>query len=239
MRHLLLVSTSTVHGTGYLDHCADEMAALLADGVERVLFVPYALYDRDAYAAKARERFAAMGFALDSVHDAPDPVAAVRSAQAVFVGGGNTFRLVRDLYAHGLIGPIRERVLAGMPYMGTSAGSNVACPTLKTTNDMPIVQPPSFETLDLVPFQINPHYLDPDPGSTHMGETRETRLREFHEENSTPVLGLREGAMLRVDGERMQLRGVRGARLFRRGQEPLELEVGVDLSYLLAQGASK
>jgi dipeptidase E len=233
MRHLLLVSTSTVHGTGYLDHCADEMKALLGDGTERVLFVPYALFDRGGYAAKARERFAAMGYGLDSVHDADDPAAAVRAAQALFVGGGNTFRLVRDLYAHGLLEPIRERVAAGMPYMGTSAGSNVACPTLKTTNDMPIVQPPSFEALGLVPFQINPHFLDADPGSTHMGETRETRLAEFHEENDTAVIGLREGAMLRVDGDAMQLRGVRGAKLFQRGHPPAELAVGADLSGLL------
>ena len=232
MRHLLLVSTSTVHGTGYLDHCADEMKAL-CEGLERVLFVPYALYDRDGYAAKARERFAAMGLGLDSVHEAADPAAAVRAAQAVFVGGGNTFRLVRDLYAHGLLEPIRERVAAGMPYMGTSAGSNVACPTLKTTNDMPIVQPPSFETLALVPFQINPHYLDADPSSTHMGETRETRLAEFHEENATVVIGLREGAMLRVLGETMQLVGLRGARLFLRGQPAEELALGADLSGLL------
>jgi len=233
MRHLLLVSTSTVHGTGYLDHCADEMKALCGADTQRVLFVPYALFDRDGYAAKARERFGAMGLGLDSLHEAPDPVAAVRAAQALFVGGGNTFRLVRDLHAHGLVEPIRERVAAGMPYMGTSAGSNVACPTLKTTNDMPIVEPPSFETLNLVPFQINPHFLDADPSSTHMGETRETRLAEFHEENETVVIGLREGAMLRVDGDTMELRGLRGGRLFQRGSPAVDLAVGADLSALL------
>ncbi len=238
MRELLLVSTSTVHGTGYLDHAAEEIRALLGAGVRRVLFVPYALADRDAYAAKASERFSALGYGLESVHSMTNARAAVLAAEAVFIGGGNTFRLVRELQRQGLIEPLRERALGGMPYLGTSAGSNVACPTLKTTNDMPIVQPESFETLDLVPFQINPHFVDSDPRSTHMGETRETRIAEFHEENATPVIGLREGAMLRVSGETMQLRGTRGARLFQRAKAPEELEVGADLSWLLAQGES-
>ena len=178
MKKLLLVSTSQTHGTGYLDHCADEVIELMS-GVERVLFFPYALYDRDGYAAKARKRFAEMGYGLDSAHEAPDPLRAVEDAEAIFVGGGNTFRLLDTLYRLDLIEPIRRRVEAGSPYMGASAGSNVAGATIKTTNDMPIVQPASFEALALVPFQINPHYLDPDPGSTHMGETRETRIREF------------------------------------------------------------
>lgn len=235
MRELLLVSTSTVHGTGYLDHAADEIRRLLGSAVRRVLFVPYALADRDGYAAKASARFDALGYGLESIHRMADPRAAALAAQAVFVGGGNTFRLVRELQRQGLIQALRERALAGMPYLGTSAGSNLACPTLKTTNDMPIVQPESFEALDLVPFQINPHFLDADASSTHMGETRETRLAEFHEENATPVIGLREGAMLRVSGESMELRGTRGARLFQRGQAPQELAVGTDLSWLLAQ----
>jgi dipeptidase E len=238
MRELLLVSTSTVHGTGYLDHAADEIRALFGSGVRRVLFVPYALADRDAYATKASERFSALGYGLESIHSITDARAAVLAADAVFIGGGNTFRLVRELQRQGLIEPLRERALGGMPYLGTSAGSNVACPTLKTTNDMPIVQPESFGTLDLVPFQINPHFVEADPRSTHMGETRETRIAEFHEENTAPVIGLREGAMLRVSGERMDLRGTRGARLFQRGKPPEELALGADLSWLLAQGAS-
>jgi dipeptidase E len=238
MRELLLVSTSTVHGTGYLDHAADEIRALFGSMVRRVLFVPYALFDRDTYAAKASERFGALGYGLESIHGMTNPRAAVLAAEAVFIGGGNTFRLVRELQRQGLIEPLRERALGGMPYLGTSAGSNAACPTLKTTNDMPIVQPDSFEALALVPFQINPHFVDADPGSTHMGETRETRLAEFHEENETPVIGLREGAMLRVSGESMQLRGLRGARLFQRGRTPEEIAVGADLSWLLAQRAS-
>jgi dipeptidase E len=228
MRNLLLVSTSTTFGTGYLDHCAAAMTETLA-GVARLLFVPYALHDRDAYAAKARDRFAAMGFAVDSLHEAADPVAAVDRAEAIFVGGGNTFRLVDALHRNRLIEPIRRRALAGMPYMGASAGSNVACPTLMTTNDMPIVEPPSFETLALVPFQINPHYLDPDPSSRHMGETRETRIREYLEENDRVVVGLREGAMIRVRGDRATLVGSAGARVFRRGRDPEELPAGADL----------
>ncbi len=232
MRDLLLVSTSTTFGTGYLDHCAAAMTEILA-GVSRLLFVPYALHDRDAYAAKARARFAAMGFAVDSLHEAADPVAAVERAEAIFVGGGNTFRLANALHRNGLIEPIRRSVLAGMPYMGASAGSNVACPTLMTTNDMPIVAPPSFETLALVPFQINPHYLDPDPASKHMGETRETRIREYLEENDRVVIGLREGAMIRVRGDRATLLGSAGARVFRRGREPEERSSGADLSDLL------
>jgi dipeptidase E len=175
-----------------------------------------------------------MGYAIDAVHEADDPARAVEQAEAVFVGGGNTFRLLLELYRRGLIEPIRRRVAAGMPYLGTSAGSNVACITIKTTNDMPIVEPPSLTALGLVPFNINPHYLDPDPDSTHMGETRETRIHEFHEENEPPVLGLREGAMLRVEASRATLRGRIGARLFRRGAPPEEMLPGASLDFLLS-----
>jgi len=232
VRRLLLVSTSTTFGTGYLDHCADRMREVLASA-GRVLFVPYALHDRDAYAARVRERFLRMGFGLDSIHEAPDPVAAVEKAEAIFIGGGNTFRLLDLLQRRGLIEPIRRKALAGTPYLGTSAGSNVACVTIKTTNDMPIIDPPSLEALALVPFNLNPHYLDPDPGSRHMGETRETRIREFHEENTPPVLGLREGSMLRVLGDSARIQGDSGARLFRRGREAEELPPGSDVSFLL------
>lgn len=234
MRRLLLVSNSTLHGSGYLDHCAAQIQDFLGRDVARVLFVPYALRDRDGYAAQARARFTAMGYELDSIHDAPDARAAVRTAQAVFIGGGNTFRLLRELYSLELVDLLRARVRSGMPYIGSSAGSNVACLTLGTTNDMPIVQPLSFDALALVPFNLNPHYLDPDPGSRHMGETREVRIRQFHEENPQPVIGLREGAMLRIEDDRMTLLGVTGARLFRRGAEPEEVVPGADLSGLLA-----
>jgi dipeptidase E len=230
---LLLISNSTLHGSGYLDHAETEIRDFLKE-VDNVLFVPYALYDRDAYANKARERFAQMGYSLTSVHEAANPVQAVEKAGAVFIGGGNTFRLLKALYDSDLIRPIQERVNGGMPYIGTSAGSNVAAPTIKTTNDMPIVQPPSFAALNLVSFQINPHFIDTDPNSTHMGETREERLNQFHEENETPVIGLREGAIIRVEGNEMTLRGSYGARIFRRSLEPLEIQSGSSLNELLA-----
>ena len=231
---LLLISTSTLHGSGYLDHCAGAITSCLAPPVSRVLFIPYAASDRAEYAAKARARFTAMGFGLDSVHDAREgPAAAVEKAEAVFIGGGNTFRLLDALWRHELVDPIRRRVLAGMPYIGSSAGSNVACPSINTTNDMPIVQPPSFAALNLVPFNINPHYMDPVPGSTHMGETREQRIAEFHEENDPPVIGLREGAWLLVDGGTVTLQGTAGARLFRRGEPPIEYQSGSRLDFLL------
>lgn len=232
MRDLLLISTSTTFGTGYLDHCAETMKETLGTAT-KLLFIPFALHDQDAYAEKARERFAAMGVEVESLHRAEDPRLSVRRARAIFVGGGNTFRLVARLHQLELLDPIRDRVREGMAYMGTSAGSNVACPTLMTTNDMPILQPPSFETLNLVPFQINPHYLDPDPSSRHMGETRETRILEYLEENDRVVVGLREGAMIRVQDNRATLLGSAGARIFRRQADPEERPPGADLSDLL------
>lgn len=225
MSRILLISNSTLFGSGYLDHAEGEIRDFLGN-IKRVLFVPFALYDRDAYAVTARERFAKMGYELTSVHDASDRFQAVAETEAIFVGGGNTFRLLKTLYDQLLLGPIRQRVAGGMPYVGSSAGSNVAGPTIKTTNDMPIVQPPSFDALSLVSFQINPHYLDPDPNSKHMGETREKRILEFLEENDTPVLGLREGAMARVENGRTVLKGSTGARIFRRGHEPVEAVPG-------------
>ena len=156
------------------------------------------------------------------------------TTDALFVGGGNTFRLLKALYDFELLGPIRQRVDEGMPYIGSSAGSNVAGPTIKTTNDMPIVEPQSFAALGLVSFQINPHYLDPNPNSRHMGETRETRLLQFLEENDTPVAGIREGAMIRIESGEMILKGSTGARIFRKGHEPLEVSPGTRLNDLLS-----
>ena len=219
---LLLVSNSTLHGQGYLDHCAAAMQAFLGPAVRRVLFVPYALADRDAYHAKARQRFEALGVQLESIHQASDPRTAAAAAEAFFVGGGNTFRLLAELRRQGLLPVMRDVVRAGTPYMGSSAGSNVACATIMTTNDMPIVDPGGFDALGLVPFQINPHYLDPTPGSTHMGETREERLRQYHELNARPVVGLREGAWLRVQSGQVHLEGSSGARLFFAGKTPVE-----------------
>jgi dipeptidase E len=229
--HILLISNSTLYGSGYLDHAEDEIRSFLGD-IKRVLFVPYALFDRDTYAATAQKRFQKIGYDLTSIHTATNPVQAVKDTEAIFIGGGNTFRLLKTLYDLDLLGPIRERVADGMRYIGSSAGSNVAAPTIKTTNDMPIVQPPSFDALGLVSFQINPHYLDPDPNSKHMGETREERIRQFLEENDTPVVGLREGAMLRIENGETILRGSTGARIFRKGVEPIELLPGAQLDLI-------
>lgn len=227
-KRLLLISNSTLYGSGYLEHAAGEIVDFLG-AVKRVLFVPFALANHDVYAAQARTCFAAMGFDLDSLHEATDKQKAVSSAESIFIGGGNTFRLLKALYNFELLQPIRERVTGKMPYIGSSAGSNVAAPTIRTTNDMPIVEPPSFTALGLVNFQINPHYLDPDPGSRHMGETREERLLQFLEENETTVIGLREGAIIRVERGSTVLKGSSGARIFRRRQEPLELSPGANL----------
>ena len=225
MRNLLLLSNSTNHGQGYLDHAMAELLGALA-GARRILFVPFALADRGGYTAKFRERLAREGVEVDELVADPTGPRRIETAEAVFVGGGNTFRLLRALYDFGFLAALRARALAGMPYLGASAGINVAGPTIRTTNDMPIVEPPSFDALGLVPFQINPHYLDPDPDSKHMGETREQRLREFLEENATPVVALREGAMLRVEGDVVEVRGARGVRLFRRGAAPTEIPPG-------------
>jgi dipeptidase E len=232
-KRLLLISNSTLYGSGYLDHAEGAISDFLGE-VKRVLFVPFALYDRDAYAGTARERFKAMGYGLDSIHEAPDARQAVNDAEALFIGGGNTFRLLKALYDFDLLLPIRRRVAEGMPYIGSSAGSNVACPTIKTTKDMPIVQPPSFDSLGLVSFQISPHYLDPDPHSKHMGETQEERIIQFLEENSTPVVGLREGAILRVEESSIELKGVSGARVFRKEYAPVEIEPGATLDHLVS-----
>ena len=229
---LLLISNSTNHGQGYLDHVLAEIDSFLGP-VRRLVFVPFALKDREGYGTRAAERLAAIGVEVRTLTADEAGLRLAREAEAVFTGGGNTFRLLKTLQESGLLPILRERALAGMPYIGSSAGTNIAAPTIRTTNDMPIVQPPSFEALGLVPFQINPHYLDPEPNSTHMGETREQRLKEFHEENETPVVGIREGAWIRVEGDRATLGGARGARIFRQGQEPEEREPGESLVGLL------
>src|SRR5262249_3039580 len=232
-KRLLLISNSTLYGGGYLDHAEKEIRNFLG-AARRVLFIPFAQRNQDDYAALARQRLAAMGYEMDSVHEASDPRQAASAAEAVFVGGGNTFRLLKGLYDFELLPPVCRRVAEGMPYLGSSAGSIVACPTLKTTKDMPVVEPPSFDALGLVGFQISPHYLDPDPSSTHMGETQEERINHNLEENHAPVVGLREGTMLRIEQGSIVLKGITAARIFRRGQAPLEVEPGSDLAELLA-----
>lgn len=230
---LLLLSNSSAPGRGYLEH-AHEVVADQLSGVDELLFVPYALADHDGYTAKVAAFMDGLGIRVRGIHTALDPREATGSAQAVFVGGGNSFRLLKSLQERGLVEALGARVREGVPYMGSSAGTNMACPTLRTTNDMPIVEPASFASLDLVPFQINPHYLDPSPGSAHMGETREERLSQFLEENDVPVLGLREGTWLRRDAGSLTLGGIAaGARLFTPGAAPVEYGPGTDLSQLL------
>jgi len=228
----LLISNSTLHGSGYLDHAEKDIREFVgASG--RVLFVPYALADHDGYAEIARKRFERMGYELYSIHQEDDPARALGRANSIFIGGGNTFRLLKALYDKSLLQLITERVREGFPYIGASAGSNMACPTLKTTNDMPIVEPPSFNALGLIKFQINPHYLDPDPNTKHMGETREERLRQYLEENEVPVVGLREGSMLWVEDDKVTLRGITDARVFKRGVEPFEIKPGARVDEVL------
>src|ERR1700758_3251204 len=225
MKRVLLISNSTLYGSGYLDHAEGEILDFLGRA-KRIAFVPFAVYERGKYTVQARARFHRMGCELVSLHDVSNPRREIVEADAIFVGGGNTFRLLKALYDFDLLEPIRRRVAGGIPYIGSSAGSNVAGPTIKTTKDMPIVEPPSFDALDLVPFQISPHYLDPDPNSTHMGETQEERILQFLEENDARVVGLREGSMLSVSGNDVTLKGPHSARLFERDREPRECPPG-------------
>ena len=234
-RRLLLLSSSTVEGAGYLDYYENEIKDFLGREIKRILFVPFASVIKtfDEYAMMVSQRFQAMGYEIDSVHQASNMNEAVRSAEAILVGGGNTFHLLSALYETGLIEIVRERALSGTPYVGWSAGSNVACPTIKTTNDMPIVQPPSLNALCLVPFQINPHYMDAHP-EDHHGETREQRISEFTKVNKgVYVVGLREGSTLRIEGSKISLRGERAARVFLSGEEAREYSPADALEFLL------
>ncbi len=224
MKRILLASTSTVYGGTYLSYLQDELIDFFT-GIDEILFVPYARpsgITHDEYTQIARQFFNRVGKRIVGLHTFADPKKAIRQAKAIFTGGGNTFVLVNQLYGLEVMDVLREAVENGTLYMGTSAGSNIAGQTMQTTNDMPIVYPPSFKTLGLVPFNINPHYLDPDPQSKHKGETRETRIKEFHVFNDTPVIGLREGSWLRVEDEKVSLKGDLTARIFLKGQEPYE-----------------
>jgi dipeptidase E len=229
---ILLVSNSTVYGRGYLDHVENEIRAFLGPA-KSVLFFPYALFDRDGYAAKAEARFRDMGYSLESAHASKNPKQSIERTDAIFIGGGNTFRLLKALQDLELLEPIQRKIKSGAPYIGSSAGSNVAGPTIKTTKDMPIVQPRSFDSLGLVPFQISPHFQDPDPSSTHMGESQEKRILQFLEENEAPVVGLREGAWILCENEAVTLKGSTGARIFRRGKPPVEAKPGDNIVSLV------
>ena len=224
---LLLISNSVCHGKPYLNHCAVAIRQFLGDAT-KITFVPYAARDWDGYARQVRGALADFGLKVESVHENGPWPHTLPDNPAVFVGGGNTFRLLKTLQDGGLLDQIRRKVLDGMRYMGSSAGANLACPTIKTTNDMPIVQPVDFHALGLVSFQINPHYIDADPNSPHMGETREKRISEFHEENDLTVIGLREGSWIVVDQGRATLHGETGAKIFLKGNAPAEWDRQTD-----------
>ena len=226
VRRLLLISSSRTPGSGFLEHCQSEIRRLLGTSTKSVLFLPYAQQDHDAYSRLASEPFENLGYRLESIHEMKRPVDAILNGEAIFAGGGNTFRLLNSLYKFGLLDAIRTRVAAGMPYVGSSAGTNIACVSIKTTNDMPIVGPPSLDALGLVQFNINPHYFDPDPDPALTSETRDDRIREFHELNREPVVALREGSMLRVIDSDVTLIGEPGGKLFRRRQPPMEIGAG-------------
>lgn len=234
MKNLIIASTSTIHGSDFLEYLLDEIEVFFKDTSE-IVFIPYARpggITHDYYTEKTNEAFNKIGKSAKGLHEFKNPIEAIENSKGIFVGGGNTFVLVSQLYRNDLIEPIQKTVLSGTPYLGTSAGSNICGLTMNTTNDMPIVYPPSFKTLALVPFNINPHYLDPDPGSKHMGETRETRILEFHKFNTQPVIGLREGSYLKIKDNKTVLKGLHPARIFEHNKPPYELKSGSNLSYI-------
>ncbi len=232
---LLLLSNSTNPGEAYLSYPKHNIKAFFGEKPMEILFIPYAAvtFSYDEYEAKVNNALKEIGHQVKSIHHFDNPLQAVKEAKAIAVGGGNTWKLVRTMRDNGLLEAIREKVIAGTPYIGWSAGSNIACPTLRTTNDMPIIDPKGFDVLDLVPFQINPHYLDANP-KDHGGETREMRIEEFIEENKDmTVVGLREGTMLWVENNSVKMIGERSARIFKHGLEPQELWTRDDFSFLL------
>ena len=234
MKNMIIASTSTVHGSGYLAYILEELADLYKDTNE-VLFIPYARpggITHDEYTAIAAKAFSKIGKTVRGVHEFENPNEAVSNAKGIFTGGGNTFLLVSQLYKTEVIISLREAIFNGTPYLGTSAGSNICGLTMQTTNDMPIIYPPSFKTLGTIPFNINPHYLDPIEGDTHMGETRETRIKEFHKFNTIPVVGIREGSWIRVVDEKISLEGPHTARIFEQDKTPYELATNSTIEFL-------
>ncbi len=233
MKNLIIASTSTIHGGTYLSYLLPEISKLFSE-TEEILFIPYARpsgISHEEYTEIASKAFLKIGKKIIGIHTFENPVEAIKNAKGVFVGGGNTFVLVSQLYKNQVMQPLREAIFSGLSYLGTSAGSNICGVTMNTTNDMPIVYPPTFKTLGVVPFNINPHYLDPDPNSKHMGETRETRIKEFHTQSTIPVIGIREGRWLQVNGEDIILKGNHSARIFEQGKGAYEMESGSLLEF--------
>lgn len=234
MKNIIIASTSTIHESGYLEYILEDLKSFFSNAKE-ILFIPFARpggMSHDDYTANASKAFGKIDKKVVGLHTFNDKVSAVKNAQAIFVGGGNTFVLTNQLYKNNLIDALKQAVNNGTPYLGTSAGSNICGLTIKTTNDMPIVYPSSFNALGFVPFNINPHYLDPDTTSTHMGETRETRIKEFHNFNTQPVIGLREGSWLEVNNKSIILKGKLTARVFEYNKTPYEMEPEAELNGL-------
>ena len=234
MKKCLIASTSTLYNGDYLDYLLPELA-IHFKSCQSILFIPYARpsgLSHDDYSEKVRVAFAKINKAVKGIHEFENPIQAIQEAEGIFTGGGNTFLLVFQLYKNNVIEALAEAIKNGTPYLGTSAGSNICGLTMQTTNDMPIVYPPSFQTLGIIPFNLNPHFLDSNEQSQHMGETRETRINEYHQFNSAPVLGLREGSWLEVTGEKIVLRGTLSARLFQKNKNPEEVAPESDLSDL-------
>jgi dipeptidase E len=233
---LLLISNSTNVGESYLDHTLPHIRNFIGNQRGKALFIPYAAvtFSFDSYFYKVKEKLQGPGIELESVHTCEDPINALQMADFIITGGGNTFQLLNFLQINNLIDVIIRRVKQGIPYIGWSAGANIACPTIGTTNDMPIIEPASFNALNLVPFQINPHYLDAHPDG-HAGETREARILEYIEVNSNRyVLGLREGSILQIEGQKMTLIGKKNLRVFKNGMNTMEIKPNEDLSFLLS-----
>jgi len=231
---MIIASTSTIHGGTYLEYLLPTLVEHFKDCSE-ILFIPYARpggISHDVYTGTVRSAFAKINKAVKGLHEHENPSDAIRNAQGIFTGGGNTFLLVTQLYQNDVMEVLAKTVENGTPYLGSSAGSNITGISMQTTNDMPIIYPPSFKTLGLIPFNLNPHYLDADLQSKHMGETRETRIKEFHAFNTIPVLGLREGSWLEVGGDKIILKGQLTARLFRQNQAAEELAPETDLAFL-------
>jgi dipeptidase E len=232
---LLLISNSTNPGEEYLAYPGERIKAFLGKNPVKALFIPYAAvtFSFDEYESRVTERFRALGHEIISIHHFTDPVEAVKTASAIVVGGGNTWKLLKMIRDNNLVDIIRQKVTEGAPYIGWSAGANVACPTIRTTNDMPVVEPDSFASFNIVPFQINPHYTDINmPG--HAGETREQRIEEFIAANpGIYVAGLREGTMLLLENEKLSLHGPGNIRIFKKGAPTSEFGPADDLSFLL------
>jgi len=236
-RNLLIASTSTVYGTPYLEYLKEEIIDFFSES-EKIIFIPFARPGGATfsdYTNVAKSFFKSFDMKLDGIHESTNMKKALSEAQGIFVGGGNTFLLLKTLYEQSLLELIKNKINEGIPYFGTSAGSNILGKSIKTTNDMPIVYPPSFDAIQAVPFNINPHYTDPHSESKYMGETRDTRINEFLKFNKTTVVGLREGSYLIVVEDNISLGGPHKAKIFQPGSKPVELSANDDLSFLLKE----